>query len=92
MVRTNKFKLVVSSNNKKPVEFFDLRKDPNELDNIVNKVDYKNTIEEIIRMYIKPYIRRMSRRKLRKYWINSYKRFISGKNYPKWVMDVTKGE
>jgi choline-sulfatase len=92
MVRTKEFKLAVLSNNKKPVEFYDLSKDPNELENKVNDDEYKSIIKKLLGTYIKPYLRQMSRRKLRRYWINGAKRFISGKNYPKWVVDVTKAE
>ncbi|MHA2130805.1 MAG: sulfatase family protein, partial [Promethearchaeota archaeon] len=36
MVRDNQYKLVVRSDNLKPVEFYDLKNDPNELENKVN--------------------------------------------------------
>ena len=92
MVRTEKYKFVISSNNKKPVEFYDLTTDPKELHNRVNDPDCKIIQKELLRNYLKPFLKRLNRKKLGIYWWKSVKRFLFSKNYPSWVKEAVTGK
>ena len=52
MVRNEHFKLVVRSNNLEPVEFYDLKNDPNELDNRINDTTLHQIIQQLIDNHI----------------------------------------
>ncbi len=92
MVRTEKYKLVISSRKKKPVEFYDLVNDPDELHNRVNHPDYLSAQKELLQKHLKPFLRKMSGRKYRSYWLRSVKRFLFSNNYPDWVKRATLGK
>ncbi len=58
MVRNKKYKLTVRSHNLKPVEFYDLENDPNELENKVRDPSFsdirQNLIENHLKMLLEP--------------------------------------
>lgn len=90
MIRTSEYKLVVATQKKIPVEFYDLKSDPLELTNQVNNPDYQGIQQELLKSYLKPYLKKFNRRKYIKYLWGSVKRYLFTKNYPKWVKETAK--
>ena len=56
MAATENHRLTIERETGTPCEFFDLKEDPDELNNLVNDPGYKGMIEDMIRDYIKPHL------------------------------------
>ncbi len=52
MVRTPRYKMAVKSNSRRPVELYDLKNDPNELDNLVKTPKYESVRQELMERYL----------------------------------------
>ena len=52
MVRNKRYKLVVRTQNLEPVEFYDLKNDPKEVENKVNDSTLQQIKQELIDSYI----------------------------------------
>ena len=52
MVRTERYKMAVKSNTRRPVELYDLKKDPNELNNLVKNPKYESICQDVMERYL----------------------------------------
>jgi arylsulfatase len=59
MIRTDRYKLVVKSKTRRPVELYDLVKDPNELNNLVQNQSYKTVCRDLLGRYLNKLLNRM---------------------------------
>lgn len=51
MVRSERYKMAVKSNSRRPVELYDLNNDPNELNNLVKNTSYNTVRQELVERY-----------------------------------------
>jgi choline-sulfatase len=66
-VCTKDYRLTVTVEDNKPVQLFDLRKDPKELKNFVSDPNYADTISSLVSEYLEPQQHRINREKLEDY-------------------------
>lgn len=59
MVRNERYKLVVKAKSQKPVEFYDLKTDPNEINNLVNDPSISDIKQELLDTHLKQLLTRM---------------------------------
>jgi hypothetical protein len=59
MVRNERYKLVVKSQSQKPVEFYDLKIDPNEIDNLVKDPSINDVKQELLDTHLKQLLTRL---------------------------------
>ncbi|MFX0083603.1 MAG: sulfatase [Candidatus Hodarchaeota archaeon] len=78
MVRSDKYKLVIESANRKPVEMYDLENDPNELNNLINNSLLNSVRQELIDNYLIKLLAKMDENKFKVFQENSIKSTLSG--------------
>ncbi|NVM01296.1 MAG: sulfatase-like hydrolase/transferase [Candidatus Helarchaeota archaeon] len=61
MVRSEQYKMAVSSKRRKPLELFDLKKDPKELRNLVKDPDYESLRQELLDNHLNILLKRMKK-------------------------------
>jgi choline-sulfatase len=64
MVRTKHYKMAVKSSTLRPVELYDLKNDPNELNNLVKNQSYKSVCQELMDGYLNKLLNRMDCKKI----------------------------
>jgi choline-sulfatase len=84
MVRSNKYKLVINTETRKPVEMYDLENDPNELNNLANDPSLSATRQELTNKYLNKLLEKMDENKFKFFQEDSIRRAKSGER-PKWV-------
>ncbi|MHA1884676.1 MAG: sulfatase family protein, partial [Promethearchaeota archaeon] len=84
MVRSDKYKLVINTASKQPVEMYDLKNDPNELNNVVNDPLLNAARQELINKYLDKLLDNMDESKFRFFQEDSTRRVKSGER-PKWA-------
>ncbi|MFX1338314.1 MAG: sulfatase [Promethearchaeota archaeon] len=60
MIRTDQYKMVVKSNTRRPVELYELIKDPKELNNLVRNKSYKSVLQELLERFLNKLLNRMN--------------------------------
>jgi choline-sulfatase len=58
MVRNERYKLAFKTNTRRPVEFYDLKKDPNELTNLVKDPSYEPLRKDLLKTYCNNFLNR----------------------------------
>ncbi|MHA2401193.1 MAG: sulfatase family protein, partial [Promethearchaeota archaeon] len=84
MVRSDNYKLVINSASKQPVEMYDLKNDPNELNNVVNDPLLNAARQELIKKYLNKLLDKMDESKFKFFQEDSTRRAKSGER-PKWA-------
>jgi len=59
MVRTARYKMAVKSNSRRPVELYDLKNDPSELNNLVKNLKYESVRQKLMERYLSRLLDRM---------------------------------
>jgi len=87
MVRSDKYKLVINTETRKPVEMYDLENDPNELNNLVNDPSLSATRQELTSNYLNKLLDKMDIDKFKFFQEDDIRRTKSGER-PKWVKNT----
>jgi hypothetical protein len=56
MAATERNRMTLERNSGTPCELFDLQKDPDELNNLINDPAYESVRNDIIRTYVEPHL------------------------------------
>ena len=66
MVRNERYKMVVNSKSRRPVEMYDLKSDPSEINNIVRDPSFESIRQELLKKYLNKLLENLDLEKLEK--------------------------
>jgi choline-sulfatase len=88
MVRDERYKLVVQSENLRPVEMFDLENDPDELKNLVNDPSLESVRKEFLDKQFRYLANRMDEKKYKIFKGGVLEQIKAGRG-PRWAKDIS---